>query len=211
MINSDFLWKVIEILVVPEYALNYSKLSVFLDNRVQLMNTIHNSKTISNYQIQNDDKELFLWTEFYTKSSTHIVQHQTSFCCKCGNYKEYVTVFYKFDFTKIECSCIDTRICNSLINTISKQIITNQKNSYYLLKLQMQKHTFVTESIKMYFSNIQLGFSNNHLTMSVTGICCICTKWNRLILTVCKHKFCNNCITRWTKINNTCPMCRHLL
>ena len=41
--------------------------------------------------------------------------------------------------------------------------------------------------------------------------CSICLKEFELNLTKelpCKHKYCQNCITQWLNLVNTCPMCR---
>jgi hypothetical protein len=32
---------------------------------------------------------------------------------------------------------------------------------------------------------------------------------NNKFITSCNHTFCNQCITHWLLLNNTCPMCRH--
>ena len=41
---------------------------------------------------------------------------------------------------------------------------------------------------------------------NICGICLNSVKTFTEI--VCDHKFCNNCITKWLEINNSCPICR---
>ena len=33
---------------------------------------------------------------------------------------------------------------------------------------------------------------------------------NKLYITKCNHEFCNDCINKWFKYNNTCPVCRNI-
>lgn len=42
-------------------------------------------------------------------------------------------------------------------------------------------------------------------------MCSICydnTDNDKVILTLCMHKFHDQCLNTWTSINNTCPICR---
>ena len=46
------------------------------------------------------------------------------------------------------------------------------------------------------------------LTYLDEGDCCICLEHNSNTMTLCKHTFCYDCINKWYKKNNSCPMCR---
>ncbi len=44
--------------------------------------------------------------------------------------------------------------------------------------------------------------------MSQSDLCSICYDATIDYTTVCKHDFCNKCITNWLLSNNNCPLCR---
>lgn len=53
----------------------------------------------------------------------------------------------------------------------------------------------------------------NKVTAEESGMCAVCledyTEGEKVIrLIMCKHVFCENCITTWLKSNATCPLCR---
>ena len=212
--NKHFFWKVIEMIVIPEYKLFNSELFSFLNNRYELMKTIYFSQTCANNQIQFCDKKQFIWIY---DSTDKIVQYQTTFCTDCGNY--LVCTFNSFNcgkINKIRCLCTNTRMCQLFAHAVYRELIVsiNYRNCFdfsRLIYFQNYKHQKLQESIKIYTANKQAGISNKKLLDFLYGKCNICYDWCFLSLTICRHKFCSECIIQWKLKNNTCPLCRTIL
>lgn len=72
----------------------------------------------------------------------------------------------------------------------------------YVRQLEVQKPTAKNEEKET--SELQPTDSDN--------ICVICQEEIVLgSLTVCGHKFCTNCITKWYELRGSCPLCKHWL
>ncbi len=41
--------------------------------------------------------------------------------------------------------------------------------------------------------------------------CSICDDKSQIITIFCNHQFCRNCMDSWTKIHNSCPLCREFI
>ena len=68
----------------------------------------------------------------------------------------------------------------------------------------------IVNSINIIFLFIDIPFPSIKMMPKEANICCICLQ-NISIATSpnkCRHIFCNSCITRWSKKQKICPLCR---
>jgi hypothetical protein len=93
---------------------------------------------------------------------------------------------------------------NYYINKKKNQNYKKTNNDYQLIR-KIDKFKEYENKIK-YYKNILHYINKTHIHSKYCSICL--TNINKLIVTVCGHFFCLNCILEWSKYNNKCPECR---
>jgi hypothetical protein len=100
----------------------------------------------------------------------------------------------------------------------SIQTIDLRKNNSYFIERCLNYDFMILDWLCELFPNYSYTIVNGVIEYTIDlykvltdldeSECCICLETNSNAMTLCKHTFCYDCINKWYKKNNSCPMCR---
>ena len=110
-------------------------------------------------------------------------------------------------------NCDENTIINLLKQNIEKDIQNcKAKKQYYnsIVVEDMEQHEKRLQQLETYEKELTLKI--DYLTERIKNgdICCICYDHvnTKTVIKCCGNSFCLECICRWLKIKNTCPLCK---